>query len=277
MEQLSREELLYDERAERIRAIRAKRKRKQRRRRRIRSIVLLAVLAGIIYYFASDLSKVRSIRVSGNRFYSQEQICDIASLSYQTRYLLKPGFLIESALQNDSLIESASVKKSWNGVISIEVKEKLIVGYLAEEDGYYVLASDDTKKKVEEAYLNSIVHYPLLNGFDEEQLKALTKAFDSVKDKVPASVMERVSEIIPYQTSYNDKMMKLVMRDGNVLYGSYDAAGLLSAYDSVLKELKGTNVCLYLDEENSAMSKVSCSEFKTSEKKRNSDDSGKDA
>ena len=48
MEGLSKEELLYDERAERLRQIRAQRQRKMRKRRHIRNFFLLALLAGIV-------------------------------------------------------------------------------------------------------------------------------------------------------------------------------------------------------------------------------------
>ena len=68
MEGLSKEELLYDERAERLRQIRAQRQRKMRKRRHIRNFFLLALLAGVVLYFVSDLSNVHSLRVRGNFF-----------------------------------------------------------------------------------------------------------------------------------------------------------------------------------------------------------------
>ena len=68
MEGLSKEELLYDERAERLRQIRAQRQRKMRKRRHIRNFFLLVLLAGIVLYFVSDLSKVHSLSVSGISF-----------------------------------------------------------------------------------------------------------------------------------------------------------------------------------------------------------------
>ena len=49
MEGLSKEELLYDERAERLRQIRAQRQRKMRKRRHIRNFFLLALLAGALH------------------------------------------------------------------------------------------------------------------------------------------------------------------------------------------------------------------------------------
>ena len=255
MEGLSKEELLYDERAERLRQIRAQRQRKMRKRRHIRNFFLLALLAGIVLYFVSDLSKVHSLSVRGNFFYSDEEIYARAGVSYETRYLLKPAFLMESGLQNDELIDSVEIQKDLSGVIHIEVKEKLIVGYLIKEDRYYLLTSEGNQVEVDEGQQASARRFPLLSGFDEDQLSALACG---IYCRYASLHSENART---YQTSFNENMMRVVMRDGNTLYGSYEAAGVLQIYESVLAKLQGNNVCLYMDEENGAMSKISCSEF----------------
>ena len=267
MEGISKEELLYDERAERLRQIRAQRQRKMRKRRRFRRFIFLTLLAMVCFYFFSDLSKVRSLSVEGNYFYSDEEIYEIAGVNYETRYLLKPAFLMDNALQNNQLIESAEVEKGLDGVIHIQVKEKLVVGYIIKDDQYYLLDSEGKQIKVSDKDLSSVKRYPLLSGFNDDQLDALANAFDTVKDKINKNVLLRISEILPYKTSFNANMMRVVMRDGNTLYGSYDSVGVLQIYENVLTKLQGNNVCLYMDEENGAMSKISCDEFAASDNK----------
>ncbi len=267
MEGLSRDEVLYDPRTERSKQIHAQRQRRMRKRRRIRNFILLAVFAGILFYFLSDLSKVRSLSVKGNYFYSDEEIYELANVSYDTRYILKPAFLIENSLKSGSLIEEAIVDKDLSGVIRIEVKEKLVIGYFVKEDEYYLLVCDGSQIKVSDQQISSAKKYPLLSGFNDEQLEALASAFASVEDQIDSDVLLRISEIVLYETSFNTNMMRVIMRDGNTLYGSYESAGVLQIYESVLTKLKGNNVCLYMDEENGAMSKISCSEFADSETK----------
>ena len=89
-----------------------------------------------------------------------------------------------------------------------------------------------------------------------------------------AELIERISEILPYETSFNQNMMKIVMRDGNTLYGSYDSVGLLQIYQAALEQLEGKNVCFYMDGENQAMSKISCSEFESSDEETDAKDEG---
>ncbi|MFR9256452.1 MAG: hypothetical protein ACLVJ6_13660 [Merdibacter sp.] len=59
----------------------------------------LALLAGIVLYFVSDLSKVHSLSVSGNFFTAMRDLCACRG-RYETRYL-STAFLMESGLQND--------------------------------------------------------------------------------------------------------------------------------------------------------------------------------
>ena len=92
-----------------------------------------------------------------------------------------------------------------------------------------------------------------------------------------AELIERISEILPYETSFNQNMMKIVMRDGNTLYGSYDSVGLLQIYQAALEQLEGKNVCFYMDGENQAMSKISCSEFESSDEEKKKQDKETDA
>ena len=183
----------------------------------------------------------------------------------------------ENALKGGSLIEDARVEKTLNGDIRIEVTEKQIIGYLVEENAYVLLCGNGERIELQEDEIGSIVNYPLLNGFSDEQLDSIAKAFDEVSDKVSADLIERISEILPYETSFNQNMMKIVMRDGNTLYGSYDSVGLLQIYQAALEQLEGRNVCFYMDGENQAMSKISCSEFENdgSEKKDEKDTSEK--
>ena len=181
MEQLSKEEVLYDEHEERLKKTKARRRRTIRRRHRLHLIIALGIVLLILLYFASDLSKVRSLRVEGNRFYSDEQICEMAGVGYDTRYLLHPAFLMENALKGGSLIEDVQVEKSWSGDIRIKVEEKHVIGYLVQEDAYVLLCSSGEQITLQEDEIGSIVNYPLLNGFSDEQLDASLGLMRSAK------------------------------------------------------------------------------------------------
>lgn len=220
------------------------RKKKIRTRRRILRLVGLIILALLIFaYFSSDISKVKTLSVNNNMIYSDEQILDKAKLNYQSSYVLNPGFLIEMRLKDDPLIKDASVKKTWGGGITIQVDERLIIGYLKDDANTLLVQGVGRLDASELSQLNAAM-IPRIGGFSEEQLTMLDEAFTNV-DK---EVMPLISELEPYVTSYDENMVQFVMIDGNRVTTSMKGIELLNSYRSVLKELEGTHVCLYMDD-----------------------------
>ena len=65
MEQLSKEEVLYDEHEERLKKTKARRRAHDPQEHRLYLLIALAAAALILLYFLSDLSKVRSLKVEG--------------------------------------------------------------------------------------------------------------------------------------------------------------------------------------------------------------------
>ena len=64
-------------------------------------------------------------------------------------------------------------------------------------------------------------------------------------------MISMISEILPHKESYDEHMVKIVMQDGNTIYASYDSLGLLNAYKSALKDLKGKKyVFLWMHRQN---------------------------
>lgn len=220
------------------------RKKKIRTRRRILRLVGVVIIGLLVFgYFSSDLSKVKSLTVVNNMLYSDEQILDKAALNYQSSYVLNPSFFIEMRLKKDPLIKDAKVKKTWGGGVTIQVDERLVIGYL-KENANTLLVQGVGKLDVSELGQLNAVMIPRINGFSEEQLSMLDQAFAAVNK----DVMPLISELEPYVTSYDDNMVQFVMIDGNRVTTSMKGIELLNRYRSVLKELEGTHVCLYMDD-----------------------------
>ena len=88
MEQL--DELLYDDVEAKYLALQNKKKKRKKRRRKRRLVIAGAILLVASLYFMSDISKVKSLEVKGNRFYTKEDVLKKAHLSYETRYMITP-------------------------------------------------------------------------------------------------------------------------------------------------------------------------------------------
>lgn len=252
------EDILYDDVEAKFLTLQNKKKNRKKRRRRRRLLILLVLVCIGALYFYSDLSKVKSLEVKGNRFYSKEMVLKKANLSYDTRYIVMPKFYIEWTLEKDSFIQEASVTKGMDGAIKVTIIEKTIVGYFIENGKNYVLVSDGSQIEIKSEELDRIVNYPLIDGFSKAERKKLATSFNKSKNEVKSEIISMISEMQPYETSYDKHMVKIVMQDGNTIFTSYDSMSLLNDYLGTLKKLNKSNVCLWPDVATHSMHNESC-------------------
>lgn len=251
-------DLLYDDVEAKYLALQNKKKNRKKKKRKRRLVILLAVTILIILYLISDFSKVKSLDVKGNIFYTKQDVLTKADLNYESRYLLVPGFYLEWQLEKDALIEDADVYKGLDGAITITIKEKGVVGYYIEDGKNYALVNDGSSMEIDSGRLDMIVNYPLIDGFDATQRIKLAKSFKG-EEEVDANIIRMISEMAPYETSYDANMVKIVMQDGNTIYTSYDSIILLNDYLATLKRLKKSNACLWPDIATHSIHNEDCS------------------
>jgi len=251
-------DLLYDDVEAKYLALQNKKKNRRKKKRKKRLLILLVALALAALYFISDFSKVKSLDVRGNSFYTKQMVLQKAGLTYDSRYIVIPRFYLEWKLEKDDLIEAATVHKELDGAITIEVKEKSIVGYYIDNGKNYALVNDGSSLVIDSTMLDTIVNYPLVDGFTATERKKLAKSFGG-KQKVEDSIVQMISEMVPYETSYDKHMVKIIMQDGNTIFTSYESMPLLNDYLGTLKRLKKSNVCLWPDAATHSIHNENCS------------------
>lgn len=252
------DDILYDDVEAKYLALQNKKKNRKKKRRKRRLVIFAIILVIGCLYFSSDVSKVKSLEVNGNVFYTKDAVLKEAQLSYNTRYIVIPKIYIEWKLKQDPLIEDVEVHKNMNGAIAITIREKTIVGYFIEDGKNYVLLEDGSKTLIKSKYLSSIVNFPLIDGFNEKQRKNLAKAFSNDKQSVKPEIIRMISEIVPYETSYDTNMAKIIMQDGNVIYTSYESIPLLNSYLETLGGLKKDHACLWPDINTGSIQSLDC-------------------
>lgn len=123
------ENLLYDDVEAKFLKLENKKKKRKRRNRKIRMMVLAFLIVAGIVYFGSDVSKIKVLKITGNQFYTEDQIKQLANVSEKSRNLLHPSFLLEWKLKRNDLIEDVKVDKTFHGEVSIAIQETKILGY----------------------------------------------------------------------------------------------------------------------------------------------------
>lgn len=249
------------------------------------SIVLMFFVSVFVYYFSTD-SHVKVLACKNNYYLSDSEVYDLANVSTKTRIYLMPSIILEKRVKKMPFVQSCKVSKK-NRKLTFELQEKLIIGFYVKNDKNYALCQDGTSIEIEEQYLNTIVHFPLLSNFSAKQRKLLCEQFQKHRKVLTRNLIEKFAEIVPYKTSYDKNMFKITMQDGNVVYTNLKSIKMLSKYQSVLTKLKGQSVCLVLDSTHSTIEKVNCDDLNqkkkvekkaekkedTSEKKETTEDS----
>lgn len=224
---------------------------------RILSVLLFLAAAAAVYYFSPD-SHILSMSVFGNYYYSPQQIYKIAQVTPDSRKLLNPSKVIEKRLEEDPLIEDASVTISGQS-LQIHVQEKLIIGYYVEDGLNYIVCSNGEILPIEDpSSMKNLIHIPLLVGLSRETIDAIVKEFQTYPEYLTRDILEKIAEILPWEESYDPNMLRMVMQDGNTVFTSIPSLKMITNYQSMLTELQGENVCLVLDSENDAIDKIAC-------------------
>lgn len=206
--------------------------------------IILGFFVVMSVYFFSDNSKVKSIAVEGNDYLDSGYIKELSGLNLESRYYFTVWFLVENRLNKDPLIAKSNVSYEANNVIKLKIYEKKPVGYRYTEQAEIVLSNGETVVLTSEM-LDIVSRIPLITGFeDEQQLRLLTKALNSI-DK---NAIENISELEQYNMQYDPNAIKLYLRDGNYIFASYYSLELLNDYNAIASKFVGNGHCIFLDD-----------------------------
>ncbi|MCB6603200.1 cell division protein FtsQ, partial [Erysipelatoclostridium ramosum] len=82
-------------------ALQNNKKNRRKKKRKKRLLILLAACVLAALYFISDFSKVKSLDVRGNSFYTKQMVLQKVGLTYDSRYIVIPRFYLEWKLEKD--------------------------------------------------------------------------------------------------------------------------------------------------------------------------------
>lgn len=243
-----------------------KKGKKKKRTWDFRVHVILCVLVFLlssffIYYFSFD-SKAHILAVSGNYYLKDQEVYQLAHVDTETRLWLTPSVILKNRVYKNPLIDTVQVKKE-KGKLLFKIKEKTIIGYYVKDNKNYCMTIDGESIELDSKYLKIITHFPLFSNFSEKQMKQICKEFKKNESQLTRQLIEKIAEIVPFETSYDKNMIQMTMQDGNVVYTSIDSLVMMANYQAMLTQLKGQSVCLVLDAKHSTIEKINCEDILT--------------
>lgn len=236
----------------------AKIKKAKRRRRNRKLITFALIITVLVLYFNSDFSKPKAVIISGNNILSKDEVLSAAKVNDDSRLILSQPFLLKRNLKNHPFINNSSVSVSFlKRTIKIDINELEIFGYRYKDDETYMILSDGSSEVLSSDLYQYLADLIYVSGFtDEEDQVRLAKSFVDVEE----SITSQISEIHQTSVSYDDKLLEILMNDGNKVYTSFQTVERLNYYFDIIMGLKASNSCIYIDELSGEAYSQNCSQ-----------------
>ena len=217
---------------------------KKRVKRKFNPLKFLSFIAFIIicYFLTMYLLdiKTKNIIVLNNNYYSDEKIIETAGIEKYPKFILLNTNKIKKKLLELDLIENATIKKKWNFVLELTIKEKKIL-YLVRSENKYRLSDNKLYD------LDDVLSVPtLINYIPESNEKKFVNAFKNIDN----NIISMISEIEYSKTSYDSDRFLLYMNDGNMVYVTTTKLKSLNKYVDIVSKLENKKGILYLDSGN---------------------------
>ena len=217
---------------------------KKRVKRKFNPLKFLSFIEFIIIcYFLTvyllDI-KTKNIVVLNNNYYSDEKIIETSGIENYPKFLSLNTNKIKKKLLKLDLIENVTIKKKWNFVLELTIKEKKIL-YLVRSENKYRLSDNKLYD------LDDVLSVPtLINYIPESNEKKFVNAFKNIDN----NIISMISEIEYSKTSYDSDRFLLYMNDGNMVYVTTTKLKSLNKYVDIVSKLENKKGILYLDSGN---------------------------
>ena len=221
-----------------------KKNKKKKKLNIIKLLVFILIFYIIIYSIYSLLNmKIRNIVIKGNTYLKDYEIIEQSNIKdYPPMLTLNKNKTINKLKELD-LISDATIKKSFDFTLTIEVVEKKII--LEYDNNYYL--SDGSK--IKGSYLGTPT---LVNYVPEGTLKK----FLNEMGKLDYDIINSISEIEYSPTKNSDgnitdeDIFIFKMNDGMIVYISTDKIDIMNKYQKIYASLGDKKGILHLDKGN---------------------------
>lgn len=204
-------------------------------------------------YIESDLSRINYIKISGLKYFDKDDIYELANINNDDLFLLTFSSLIKTKLIKNEMITDVSVYKDKQRNLNIVIKEKRLLAYLYDEEPYFI-TEDGHLLLMNQEKQSLIVNLPLIVDIEIDKLSSIALALANLSD----DIINNITEIHHYESSYDENMLKIIMIDGNQLFTSLSAIDTVNNYFSFVKALNLTNSCIFIDESSKTAYSSSC-------------------
>lgn len=201
-------------------------------------LVFALVVAG---YLFSPLSRVQSIKVTGNKEFSKAQVMKAGNVHQNDwifPYLLGQQDKSTEVYKKQAKLLSYKVDRQGLNRLKIIVKENPVAGLVLRNNYYYTIL--DNGKVIRKSKTQPSSDYPVFKNFHSSSvLKTLLTQYK----QLPAVVRTGISEIDYAPSKDNPNKLHLYMNDGNEVYAVLPSfAAKMKYYPQMAADMKQKGV-----------------------------------
>lgn len=204
-------------------------------------IGLFTVVLVVALYFATPISHISTIKVTGNQALSVNQLSAMTGIKRGNSIYKVRGR--EKAIAKRVVAKNARIKQirlsiTHMNVLTIHVSEYRTAGYVP-ANGYYRVALE-SGVVTNEHQTQPTGSYPVYDKFNSQtKLAAMIKQYA----KLPQKIKSGISEIQFKPSKANPERIHLFMNDGNEVYASLSTfATKMAYYPSIAAKMKTSGV-----------------------------------
>lgn len=214
-------------------------------------LIIFSVTSLVALYFASNLSLVDTITVTGTQVIPEQKIIDASQLNGNSNVFktqLQSQKMIQKIKKKQPKIKSVKFSISRFNQINLKVDEYRTVGYLLNKNKYQAIL--ENTQVLSNQLTQSDDAGPVFTHFKQDQYLTTTiKAYM----KFDKSVQSAISEIKYAQKKHNPNRIYLYMNDGNKIVADMQTIDQkIKYYATLAKQMKEKGI---IDLEVGAFSK----------------------
>ncbi|MDO4378771.1 MAG: FtsQ-type POTRA domain-containing protein [Erysipelotrichia bacterium] len=233
-----------------------KKKRRLSKLGKLITVVFFLTLAVTFYFVA--FAKINNIKVSGNTFLTDEYILNCLDISTSDPVIKALINKQKNKLKNEEIIDDIVIEIHAHQCISVQVKEKKIIGWQQDDAGIQLITSDGNYIPFQTTYVNNYYLLPYFVNIDKEKALIIASKFAQLDN----DILYRISEVHNLSFTYDSNMVKLVMDEGNYIYSSLEGIPYVKNYLQIIaNDRSENNKCILIMEEYNKALKTSCEEL----------------
>lgn len=193
-----------------------KNKKKKKLKRRLKIFLVIVVIGLVTAFFLSDYSKVKSVRVEGNKDITSKEILKNIFVNKDTFFFMVNKDKITKEVMDLGMIKKAAVSVDLIGNVTIYIEEAEKVAYCEIGNDTYVIDELGGVSITEDQKIIQELHScPRILKFEDiELLETFAKEYIHIPDLIKT----QTSDILYSPKDTDPSRLKFIMDNGKILY-----------------------------------------------------------